>query len=1061
MINQFVSNSRLQALTIVLLIVAGLSALVTLPRTEDPRVTNRVAVILTPFPGATAERVESLVSDVIENELRRLSEIKTIESRSQPGLSVVTLELKDSISETAAIWSKARDRLADLETELPAGALKPQFDDDRGYAFTRILALRWHESNINNDAANGEQILAILKRHAEELQNRLRAVGGTDIVELYGNPDEEIRVTINTEQAVALQLSANDIATAIGAADAKTAAGVLRNDQNQLLVEVAGELDSINRIRSIPLKITPNGEIIRVGDITTVRRAIDSPVTELVLVNGSPALVVAARMLPELRIDQWNAQLEAVLQQFQTSLPANIQIETLFDQSSYTDQRLGGLLLNVAIGFALILSVLFVTLGFRAALIVALALPLTTLFTLTCMKYFGLPIHQMSVTGLVVALGIMVDNAIVMTNAIQRLRQSGLNALAAVSAAVQHLWLPLLGSTLTTILAFAPIVMMPGPAGEFVGGIAISVIFALIGSYLISHTLLAGLAGKYLKVADEQENKPVWYRNGISLPLLSRGFTHTLRWSLRRPLLTVALVSLIPLAGFISAGQLTEQFFPPSDRDMFHIEVHLASQTSIQGTQQQVDEIDQVLAEYDGIEDVHWFIGNSAPPFYYNMTQNQDSVPYFAQAMVTAEDFRRANTLIPQLQQRLDDSFPAAQILVRKLEQGPPFNAPLEVRLYGPDLDILRALGDEVRRVMFTTENVVHTRTTLQAGSPKIWLQADQDQTQLAGLPLTQVARQLRDNLSGQVKGSILEKSEELPVRIRIADEARQQISDLTDLSLASPLTQSTNSYAGIPLSALGNVTVQPDWGVIPRRNGQRINVIEGYIRTGVLPQTVLNQLQDNMIESGLELPAGYWLEYGGESAERDNAVGNLIANIGVIMTLLIVVVVLSFNSFRLSAIILMVAAQSAGLGLLSVYLFNHPFGFTVIVGLLGLMGLAINAAIVILAELKTDAQAIAGDADAIITGVMGTTRHIGSTTITTVGGFMPLILEGGGFWPPFAIAIAGGTVLTTLLSFYFVPALFSLLARRRPFEQTKSQRSQLLEAAMVPESSLVLPIVR
>jgi multidrug efflux pump subunit AcrB len=470
---------------------------------------------------------------------------------------------------------------------------------------------------------------------------------------------------------------------------------------------------------------------------------------------------------------------------------------------------------------------------------------------------------------------------------------------------------------------------------------------------------------------------------------------------------------------------------------MFHIELHLPPQTSLQGTRSRVDAVSAILKQYAGIERVHWFIGDNAPPFYYNMRQNRDGVPYFAQAMVTARDFKTANRLIPELQTRLDDTLPEAQILVRKLEQGPPFNAPLEVRLYGPNLDTLSARGDELRRIRFATEDVVPTRATLASGTPKVRLQTRDEIPRLAGLSLTDVAGQLQSALDGAVDGSVLEGTEELPVRIRVGNGARQQISDLTSLYLASPAAATGGQHPGVPLAALGEVEIQPARGVIPRRNGERVNVIEAYIRAGILPQTVLQRFQDNLQAAGFALPAGYRIEFGGESAGRNDAIGNLLANIGVIVTLLVVVVVLSFNSFRLSGIIFAVAAQSAGLGFLSIYLFGYPFGFTVIVGLLGLMGLAINAAIVILAELKADERAAAGDSDAILAGVMNSSRHIASTTITTVGGFMPLMLEGGGFWPPFAVAIAGGTVLTTLLSFYFVPALFRLLAQRRTFSVT------------------------
>ncbi|MFC6669279.1 efflux RND transporter permease subunit [Marinobacterium aestuariivivens] len=402
--------------------------------------------------------------------------------------------------------------------------------------------------------------------------------------------------------------------------------------------------------------------------------------------------------------------------------------------------------------------------------------------------------------------------------------------------------------------------------------------------------------------------------------------------------------------------------------------------------------------------------------------------------MVSATDARTANRLIPRLQREFDERLPGAQVLVRKLEQGPPFQAPIELRLYGPNLDRLQTLGQEARRILTNTDYVIHSRATLQPGTPKLWLDVDEEAGRLSGLSLTEMAAQLQGALHGVTGGTVLEATESIPVRVRVAGEGRQELQDLASLSLVSP-----RSDDAVPLSALADLELRPSRGAIPRRDGQRVNVIEGYVRAGVLPSTVLADYRSRLDAAGFSLPMGYRMEFGGESAGRNDAVGNLLASIGLIVSLLVTVLVLSFNSFRLSALILVTAVQSAGLGLLSIRLFDYAFGFTGIIGLLGLMGLAINAAIVILAELKADPAAARGDRAAIVAAVRGCSRHITSTTITTVGGFLPLILAGGGFWPPFAIVIAGGTVLTTLLSFYFVPAAFLLLSRRCAFEVSGS----------------------
>lgn len=1026
-------NTRLLVLIVALLIVSGLSSLGSLPRAEDPIIKDRVAVVSTHFPGASAERVEALVTEKIERSLRQLDDIKTLSSVSRPGISVITIELKDQVTESDAVWSRARNKLDDVQTLLPEGASTPELDDDHAYAFTIISALTWRGDTTPN--------LLTLRRYAIELGNRLRTISGTEFVDEYGLPEEQILVSIDPAIASALGSSVISISDAIRGADAKNSAGELISQDNRFAVEVAGSLDSVRRVGNVPLAIDHNGHLIRLQDVANIERNAASPALELAIVQGQPAVIVASRMQPELRVDLWSKRVTDFFDEFQQELPSNIKLSILFEQQNYTEIRLEELTKNLLVGFIIILVVLLLTLGLRAAIIVALSLPLTSLLTLAMMKFTGLPINQMSVTGLIVALGIMVDNAIVMVDTINFYRKQGLQKLDAANKAIKHLWVPLLGSTLTTVLAFMPIILMPGPAGEFVSAIAITVSFSLIGSYFISHTIIAGFAARWLP---SPENKLPWYESGISLPKLSQKFQYTVKLAIKRPLVAIVCVSILPFVGFWSASQLTEQFFPPSDRDMFEIQLYMPPQSSITATQKMAEQVDLVIAEYTDIEQSHWLIGANFPSFYYNMTGGENGSSNFAQAMVKTTDFEAANRIIPDLQNRLDSVLPEAQILVRKLEQGPPFNAPLEVRLYGHNLDSLRKIGEDIRLIMTQTPNVSHTRETLLPATPKVLVNINEEASQLSGLTLRNFASLLQASLTGIVSGTIIESSESIPVRVRISDENRQDIVHLSNLRLpVSPENHST----GLPISAVAVLNLIPSRGAIPRRNGQRVNVIEGYLYAGVLPQTALDHFRENLVPYQQSLPAGYRIEFGGESAGRDESVGNLLANITMVVTLLVMVVVLSFNSFRLSLIIFSVGFLASGLGLLSVWLFNYPFGFTVIIGLLGLVGLAINAAIVILAELKADPAAAAGDHEAISRAVMSCTRHITSTTITTIGGFLPLILAGGGFWPPFAVAIAGGTLLTTLVSFYFVPALFRLLITKKINQSCQPQTQQVIAA--------------
>jgi multidrug efflux pump subunit AcrB len=1040
MFAQRISNPRLLVLGISLLLVAGLGALNSLPRSEDPDLTNRWASIVTPFPGASAERVEALVSEKIEVKLRELHEIEHIHSNSRPGLSVVTLELLPTVYDTEPVMARARDKINDLVPSLPAGAGEPRFDDKRsGGAFTVLAALRW--------SGSGGLDMNALGRYAQELAIRLQNLPGTEYVSRFGEPIEEFQVTVDIAEVSALQLTTRDIAAAIGRADAKVAAGQLYHDQFQWQMEVSGALDSRQRIRMIPLKLGGNGEIIRLGDIARVERGIRTPAEEIAIIDGGDGVVVAARIRSDVRVDSWTRSVQGLLQDFEQQLPVQVELRSLFNQSVYTEARLGELAGNVGIGFCVILLVLLVTLGWRAALIVAFSLPLVVCFTLFCMQLFGLAIHQISVAGLIVALGIVVDNAIVITEAIAQDRKRGMGRYEAIREALQHYWLPLLGSTLTTILAFMPIVLMPGPGGEFVGGIALTVIFSLVGSFIISHTIVAGLAGRFIpgKAAGGYR----WYRHGIEMPRLRDAFSRSLAWSIAHPLVSIAAVASVSALGIVAGQSMTEQFYPPADRDMFHIEVFNDAQASIKATRELVARIDQEVAAQPGIIETQWFVGNSAPSFYYNLIANKDGMPQYAQAMVTTRDYQAADAAIVALQKQLDDEFGEAQILVRKLDQGPPYNAPVELRIYGANLDTLKQLGDELRSILSGLPNVLHTRVTQDVAKPKIWVDIREEEAQLAGLRLNDVAQQLRDSLSGSISGSVVESTEELPVRLRITDDERGLYRNLASTQLVSRFSSEEATLTNIPLASLGELRLAPARSNIARRNGQRVNTVEAFVAVGVLPETVLNALRQELDIRGFQLPAGYTLEIGGESAKRDESVGNLLAYVGVVLTLLVVAVVLTFNSFRLSGIVFLVAFQSATMGMLSVYLAGYAFGFIIIVGLMGLMGLAINAAIVILAELKANPAACGGDSAAIHDSVMVCTRHIVSTTITTIGGFMPLVFDSGNFWPPFAVAIAGGTALTTLLSFYFVPAAFKLAARRRPVQSSATPA--------IPEAALTL----
>ena len=981
----FTRSRHLLILTIVMLLVAGASALVSLPRIEDPRITTRNATIITPFPGASASRVEALVSKKIEDRLRELSEIKTIESTSRYGISAVTIELQDWVTgaDNEQIFSKVRGRLADAVADLPAAAGLPAFDDKRGaVAYSMILALSWQ--------ADGETQLGILSRLAERLGDRLRSLPGTEQIVFFGQPDEEIRVDVDAAELAALGLTPSSLADRIAAADARRSAGTLRGARSDLPLELTGALDSSARVASIPLLDNGHGSLLYLGDISQVRKQWRDPPHQIALHNGAQSVLVAVRTEDNLRLDQWAETARAAVAEFQAALDPGVTVRTVFDQSRYTVQRLGSLAANLMAGAGVIVVVVLFMMGWRPALIVGSALPLSAGATLFGLTLFGEQIHQMSIFGMIIAIGLLIDNAIVMTDNVVERRRAGASAADAVAGAIRHLFSPLFASTFTTILGFMPVFLLPGNVGDFVGPIAIAVVLALIASFALSMSVIPAMAG--LLAQTEHHTGRRWWREGMRSATLSKGYRGLLRGALSRPTLALLASASLPVTGLVLAAGLGMQFFPPADRDQIEVQVWMPNGTGIRHTTQRLGEIESAIRAHQGVSQVTWVAGASSPPVYYNQLRVQDDNPRYARGIVRVADAATAKRLEAVFQDRLTERFRDAQIVVKAFGQGPPIAAPIGFRIIGPEPDQLRRTGEQLRALLHQRPAVTHTRASILGGEPKLWLAADEPQARLAGLTLGDIAEQFQAALDGRIGGHVLEDLEALPVRVRYAEASRRSLDDVSTLRL--------NAAAGdawVPAIALGELSLQPELAAITRRNGERVNEIHGFLRQGVLPIEVTRDLLREVDGGAISLPPGYRLEVAGDSAEQQRAIGQLLTYVPVLATLMVGTLVLSFRSFALAGLIGVVAVFSVGLGMLSLWAGGFPLGFNPIIGSAGLIGVAINGSIVVLAAIRANPRARAGDAEAIVTTTVGATRHIVSTTLTTVAGFMPLLLFTGG----------------------------------------------------------------
>ncbi len=1053
MVRPFYRNIRLLVLTIMMVMVWGFVSFQSLPRQEDPELVSRIAVVQTAYPGANTERVEALVTEVIEAELSELEEIAVLSSDSRVGFSTVTVELSESIVDAQPVWSKVRDELADAAIRLPAGTSEPELDEAFVKAYTMIASLTWQLPTEPN--------YGILRRYGEELALRLRGTTGTEEVELFGDPAEEIVVEVDAPSLTAVGLSPQDLASRIQTSDAKVTAGQLRSAEQNLAIEVTGELETLDQIRQIAIQ-ADDGQFTRLSDIAQVYRGVQQPLTDLSLVSGKPAIVAGIMMESGIRIDFWAESVREILADFKAQLPQGVSLDIVFDQSNYVEERISKLLGNLVLGALLVVGVTLFTMGWRSALVVGTALPITSMAVFGWMTVFGVPIHQMSVTGLIIALGLLIDNAIIAVDEIQIELQHGHRPVDAVAKTVDYLKVPLFASTVTTVMTFLPIYLLPGAAGEFVGTIALGVIVALISSLALSLTVIAALAGRVLgrsqtkarQLLDTTQTGPIkslqrfllrpgsWWADGFSSPLLSRPYRKTLQWTMRRPLFAIALSLTIPLIGFIAASTLDQQFFPSGDRDQLQVEVEFSPQTAIAQTREQMLQARQVMLENPNIDEVHWFVGESAPKFYYNFTGNRRNQAQYAQAMVQLNTNQNLATIVRNLQTQLDQAFPAARVLVKQLEQGPPFDAPIELRLYGPNIAELRRLGVQARQILTTVPDVVYVRDDLTEALPKLDLTIDEEQAQQTGLNNTAIAQQLESYLEGSVGGSVLEATENLPVRVRVANSDRADLSQIASLDLLGAGNRASTD-------TLGEFTLVPELAKIARRNEQRVNTVQGFISAGVLPSVVQQAFEQKLAEANFEIPPGYWFEFGGEQAEQSQAQGNLLLYVPLLALVMVIALVLSLGSFRQAGIVAVVGIGSVGTALFSLKVFGAVMGFMAIVGSMGLVGIAINDTVIVLSALNEDSLSKLGDRQAIVEVVIKATRHVITTTITTIAGFVPLIMSGGLFWRPLAVAIAGGITGSSIMALYFVPAVYSLIYRSKRTSARRDKPSRALETAV------------
>ncbi|MEL7499895.1 MAG: efflux RND transporter permease subunit [Planctomycetota bacterium] len=1036
-------NNRLIWLILMAILVAGAASWISVPRLEDPILRQRVAVVSSTLPGASPKELEATVAVPIESWLQEFPEVNKIRSNIRANTINVVVELTDETTDTDAVWASIESRLRANESQLPSGCQGTTLTVFPLKACSAILAILPDEE-IDN--ALQQHTLTQL---ATELKSRILKLDGSESIDLFGETQQELLVEVTPESLYRTGLTLGMISAEVAQSN-RVAAGSIDQQSIRFSFELAQNRDLGATISKTKIPIPGQSESIRLGDLASISKGV-SPRATYAMIEGRDAVVLGCFVDEKSRVDLWTRELLALCAEFEQEFPASFSIKPIFLQSEQVEQRLSGLFQNLLIAAGAVILIVTLMMGWRCMLVVAISLPLSSCMVLCGLVLMEIPIHQMSVTGLIVALGLLIDNAIVMVEEVRAGIVRGMSPLESATDAISKLAMPLLASTLTTILSFLPIALLPGPSGEFVGSIAVSVILALASSFLLSVTIIPPLV--LLTGVDRRQQGLLSY--GLRIGWLESLYRFCLRICFRFPWVGVLLGCALPVIGFVLSTRLQPQFFPATDRAQIQVEVELPAASTIDATRTASLRASQILSNESAIKNQYWFIGQSAPTFYYNVVPRRRGTPFYAQAFVEVDPSQSIDSLAQRLQETLDAELRGGRVVVRKLEQGPPFDAPIEIRIVGDELAVLEDSGNEIRKILTEIPEVVHTRADLGDTLPKFVFQFDDRMSQQGPYSSQETSQFIYSAMEGISAGAFFQDGDQVDVRIAMDFQNQDPVELLPGLPLG--LTQpkaAAPSMAGQPpmsvtmsnpsLGSLGQFESESDVGAIIRLDGKRVNEVKAYLRSGTLPSVVLDDFRERLANSEINLPDDYAIEIGGEAEQRSHAIYKLISNAAVLVTLMVVVLVAALGSFRATLMIVCVAGLSVGLAPLALTLFNYPFGFMAILGAMGLLGVAVNDSIVVFASIRkrsrhgdghqdTDSwttDSLRRSSEELVDVVVGCTRHILTTSLTTMIGFLPLLLDGGKFWPPLAIVIASGIAGATVLALLFVPSVYLLLFR-------------------------------
>lgn len=1009
------NNRPLVLFAMMMLAIIGAMSYSNLGQSEDPPFTFKAMIINTQWPGATAQEVSEQVTERIEKKLMETGEFDKVISFSRPGESQVTFVARDSLrsKQVPELWYQIRKKIGDIQHTLPRGVHGPFFNDEFGTTFGNIYAL------------TGEGFdYAVLKDYADRVQLQLQRVKDVGKVDILGLQDEKIWIELSNTRLASMGLPLQLVQKALEEQNSVSAAGFFETATDRVQLRVSGQFETVEHIREFPIRI---GErTFRLGDIAEVRRGFNDPAAPRVRFMGDDALAIAVAMRDGGDILLLGKALEEEFARLQDMLPVGMQLRKVSDQPAAVKESVGEFVQVLVEALIIVLLVCFFSLGFRTGLVVALSIPLVLAMTFTLMYYLGIGLHKISLGALVLALGLMVDDAIIAVEMMAIKMEQGMDRFKAASFAWTSTAFPMLTGTLITAAGFLPIATAESGVGEYTRSIFQVVGIALIVSWVAAVVFVPYLGDKLLpdlaRLKAAKHGSAEGEHDPYATPLYRR-IRAVITWCVTQRMLVIMITVLLFAGSIFTFRYVPKQFFADSNRLELLLNIKLAEGASLKATQAHVERIEALLKDRPGIENYVAYIGSGSPRFYLPLDQQLPATS-FAQIVMITENIEQREAVRDWLIETMREQFPDVHSRITRLENGPPVGYPVQFRVTGEHIGQVRELARQVAAVVRNNAHVSNVHLDWEEPSKVVYLRIDQDRARAMGVSTASVSQFLRGALSGASVGQFREGNELIEILQRGTLEDREDLAGLG--SLAIP----TENGTSVSLSQVATLEYGFEEGVIWHRDRLPSVTVRADIYGKHQAVDVVREILPQLQGVRDSLPDGYLLDVGGTVEDSTRGQRSVVAGMPLFLLVVLSLLMIQLRSFSRSVMVFL----TAPLGLIGVtlflLLFNQPFGFVAMLGTIALSGMIMRNSVILVDQIETDIGLGHTPWQAVIDATVRRFRPITLTALAAVLAMIPL--SRSVFFGPMAVAIMGGLIVATVLTLLFLPALYAAWFRVR-----------------------------